>query len=255
VYVTGRTTAPGQASLPGTIQETADQVTAAGGRSIAVRCNHAEDSDIARLFAQVEADSGRLDILVNNAAFIHDALIEPQPFWQKPIELAEILNVGLRSHYIACYHAAPIMVRQRRGLITFSSSFGAVCYMHGAAYGAQKAGVDKFAADMAVDLKEYGVATASIWMGPLRTERTDVTFKSHKEQYAAFIDAAETPGFTGELIDALYNDPELMSLSGKTFIGAELALRYRLKDAGGKQPPSYREMLGSPREPHPAIVR
>src|ERR1700733_9254250 len=151
VYVTGRTEQEGTAPLPGTIHATAAENTAAGGHGIAVRVDHGNDAEVAALFARVAAEQGQLDILVNNVAVIHDQLIAPGPFWEKPLELVDILDVGLRSHYVASWHAAHIMVPRGSGLIAFTSSFGSVCYMHGPAYGAQKAGVDKFAADMAVD--------------------------------------------------------------------------------------------------------
>ena len=153
-------------------------------------------------------ESGRLDLLVNNAAAIHDDLTNPKPFWEKPLELADVLDVGLRSAYVASWHAAPLMVRQGRGLIAFTSSPGSVCYMHGPAYGAQKAGVDKLAADMAVDFRDTGVATVSIWMGILLTERFRSAFVGHPEALAKTAKHAETPEFTGHLINALYHDPE-----------------------------------------------
>jgi NAD(P)-dependent dehydrogenase (short-subunit alcohol dehydrogenase family) len=255
VYVTGRTEKPGVADLPGTIHETAQAVTQAGGTGIAVACDHADDAQIAALFAKVEAERGRLDILVNNVAHIHDQLIEPGGFWEKSIDLVRILDVGLRSQYIASWHAAPMMVRQKSGLIVFTSSFGSACYMHGPAYGAQKAGSDKFAADMAVDLKAYNVAAISIWMGMLMTERSKRATELHPEIYGKLAEMAETPEFTGHLIAALHDDPELMSLSGQTLIGAELADRYGLLDAGGKKPISHRPFLGDPRIAHPAVVR
>lgn len=255
VFVTGRTQTAGEASLPGTIHETAAAVNAAGGQGIAIAVDHGQDDDIAALFKHVEAECGRLDILVNNVATIHDDLIKPGVFWERSLELADILAVGLRCHYIACFHAAPLLIRKKHGLIAFTSSFGSVCYMHGPAYGAQKAGIDKFAADMAVDFREFGVAAVSLWMGPLLTERTMRALAERPEQYEGFMSQAETPEFTGRLIAALYRDPALMEFSGQTLIGAELAQRYGITDAGGKVPPSYREMLGAPRVPHPAIVR
>lgn len=255
VFVTGRTQNAGEAPLPGTIHETAAAVGAAGGRGIAVAVDHGDDDEIAALFKRVEAEYGRLDILVNNVATIHDELIKPGVFWERSIELADILGVGLRCHYIASFHAAPLLIRNKRGLVAFTSSFGSVCYMHGPAYGAQKAGIDKFAADMAVDFKEFGVAAISLWLGPLLTERTKRALVERPEQYEGFMAQAETPEFTGHLIAALYGDPALMELSGQTLIGAELAHRYGITDAGGKVPPSYREALGAPRTPHPAIVR
>jgi NAD(P)-dependent dehydrogenase (short-subunit alcohol dehydrogenase family) len=259
VYVTGRSVTRSlgrlkDVPLPGTIVETAAQITALGGTGIALSCDHRDDAAVEAALARVAEESGTLDILVNNAASIHDALIDPGGFWEKPLELADILDVGLRSAYVASYFGAPLMVRARRGLITFVSSFGSSCYMHGPAYGAQKAGVDKFAADMAVDLAPYGVATASLWLGPQLTERTVAAGHSRPEQYAAFLQQAETPQFNGRIIHALASDPELMSLSGQTLISAEVAHRYGITEEGGREPPSYRAMLGEPRRPHPAKV-
>jgi NAD(P)-dependent dehydrogenase (short-subunit alcohol dehydrogenase family) len=237
VYLTGRT------------------VTDAGDGGIAVQLDHTDDAAVGALFERVEQESGRLDLLVNNAAAISDKLTDPKPFWEKPLELADVLDVGLRSAYVASWYAAPLLVRQDRGLIAFTSSPGSVCYMHGPAYGAQKAGVDKMAADMAVDLRDTGVATVSIWMGILLTERFRSAFDGHPEALAETAKHAETPEFTGHLINALCHDPELAGLSGHTVIGAELAQRYGITDADGRQPPSHREMLGAPREPSTAIVR
>jgi len=259
VYVTGRTTTPGSAALPGTIHETAAAITAAGGRGIALAVDHADDAQVAAAFAQIAAEQDGLDILVNNVAVIHDELTDPREFWARPLHLAEILNVGLRSQYVASWHAAPLLLRRGRGLVAFTSSFGAVCFMHGPAYGAQKAGVDKLAADMAVDFRPHGVAAVSLWMGPLLTERAKATYARKAADgtlgdYAAFAAQAETPEFSGHLLHRLYQDQELMTLSGQTLIGAELAERYGMLDEGRK-PPSYRAMLGEPRLPHPAVIR
>ena len=255
VYVTGRTTGSGQNPLPGTISETAAAVTAAGGKGVPIKVDHSDDSSIKALFDQIAAETGRLDLLVNNVAAIDDFLIDPGRFWERPIGLANILGVGLRSHYIASYYAAPLLVQQKQGLVAFTSSFGAVCYMHGPAYGAQKAGIDKMAADMAVDFEDTNVSAVSIWMGPLRTERSLRSLQQRPDQYEGFMEQAETPEFTGNLVAALYADPDLKSLSGQTLVGAELAHRYGLKDEGGKQPPSYRDMLGAPLVFSKAIVR
>jgi len=259
VYVTGRSTSVSlgrlrDTLLPGTILETAAQITALGGRGVAVACDHRDDAAVQAAFERVASESGRLDILVNNAASIHDALIEPGAFWEKPLELADILDVGLRSAYVASYFAAPLMVRAQRGLIAFTSSFGASCYMPGPAYGAQKVGVDKFAADMAVELAPHGVAAVSLWLGPQLTERTAAAARSRPEQYAEFLRQGETPQFNGRIIYALARDPALQSLSGQTLISAEVARRYGITEEGGREPPSYRELLGSPRVPHPAKV-
>ena len=107
------------------------------------------------------------------------------------------------------------------------------------------AAFDKMAADMAVDFRGTGVATVSIWMGILLTDKLRSALQGRPGALAGFVEQAETPEFTGHLIDALYRDPELTELSGHTVIGAELAQRYGIADECGRRPPSHREMLGA----------
>ncbi|MYM63771.1 SDR family NAD(P)-dependent oxidoreductase [Pseudomaricurvus sp. HS19] len=256
VYVTGRSQQPGDSPLPGTIFETADAVTAAGGTGIAVRVDHGNDDEVKALFEQVQSEQGRLDILVNNACAIHDDLTKPGNFWEKDPGIADMLDVGLRSSYIASYYAAPIMVKQQHGLIMFTSASGSVHYVYGPVYGAHKAGMDKFAADMAEDLRPFNVAALSVWMGALKAERLMLLMESNREKYGYLEEITETPEFTGHVIWHLYNDPALMSLSGKTVIGAEMAIHYGFTDAGGRQPPSYRDTHQiEPREQYPCVIR
>ncbi len=237
VYVTGRT------------------VVDAGDGAIAVPLDHRDDVAVAALFARVEREGGRLGLLVNNAAAVHDDLTGPAPFWEKPINLADILDVGLRSAYVASWHAAPLLLRSQAGLIVFTSSPGAVCYMHGPAYGAQKAGIDKMASDMAVDFGGTAVHTASLWMGILLTDNLRRAFDGNPQGLHEMAQHAETPEFSGRVIDALYRDPDRAELSGHALIGAELAQRYGITDEDGRTPPSHREILGAPRPPSTVIVR
>ncbi|MBV8804224.1 MAG: SDR family NAD(P)-dependent oxidoreductase [Sinobacteraceae bacterium] len=256
VYVTGRTQTPSDASLPGTIHETAEAVTAAGGKGIAVRVDHGEDEQIRTLFDRVRRDQGRLDILVNNACALHDQLTAPGHFWEKPLGIVDMLDVGLRSGYVASYYAAPMMVERRRGLVLFTSASGSVHYVYGPVYGAHKAGMDKFAADMAVDFKDFNVAALSVWMGALLTDRLRQVIASDPAKYGHLESIAETPEFTGHVIWALFNDPQLMEMSGQTVIGAEMALKYGIRDQGGRQPRSYRETHKvAPRIQYPNIIR
>ncbi|HJV27644.1 MAG TPA: SDR family NAD(P)-dependent oxidoreductase [Aromatoleum sp.] len=259
VYVTGRSTSEGDGRfrgevLSGTVFDSAQAVTDAGGQGIAVRCDHGDDAQVQALFDRIEREQGRLDILVNNAAHIDDALIAPGPFWEKPLSLAEILNVGLRSAYVTSYYAAPLLLRAEQALVAFTSSYGAGCYMHGPAYGAQKAGCDKMAADMAVDFEGRDVAAVSLWLGPQLTQRSALAGSDRGEEYWQFLAVAETPQFNGRVIHALWRDPELAMLSGQTLISAELAQRYGIRDTEDRQPPSWRDSLGAPKTVHPARV-
>jgi NAD(P)-dependent dehydrogenase (short-subunit alcohol dehydrogenase family) len=244
VYVTGRTERPGQSPLAGTIHETAELVTAAGGEGIAAPVDHADDEQTKALFDRVALEQGRLDILVNNAAIIRDEMMARTPFWEKPTNVIDILDVGLRSAYIASVYAAPLLIPQRRGLVAFTSAPGAAHYVFGPSYGVHKAGLDKMAADMAVDFKQFGVASVSVWMGILLTERLKNIVADAPDKFGGVLDIAETPELTGHLIWALFNDPALMEKSGQTWIGAELAREYGIADDGGRQPPSYRDLHG-----------
>lgn len=243
VYVTGRTRSGADSALPGTVDETAAQVSAAGGRGIAVGVDHADHDQVEALFAQIRGEQGRLDVLVNNAAIIRDEMMGRTKFWEEPLSVLDTLDVGVRSSYVATVHAAPLMISQRKGLVAFSSSSGSVHYAFGPAYGVPKAATDKMAADMAFDFREFGIAAVSIWMGSLLTDRVRKIIASNPEKFGHILDTAETPELTGHVIWALYQDPDLMSLSGQTLIGAELAARYGISDEGGRQPPSYRDLF------------
>ena len=113
VYVTGRSVTPGEYYLPGTVGETAAECTArgagSGGSGVAVACDHGEDEQVAALFDQVKREQGKLDILVNNAFTLSDDLIEPKKFWEKPLSNLEMWQVGVRSSYVAAWHAAPLL--------------------------------------------------------------------------------------------------------------------------------------------------
>ena len=256
VYVTGRTENSGEAALAGTIHETAQRVTEAGGTGIAVRVDHGYDEQVKALFERIGREQGRLDILVNNAAIIRDEMMGRTKFWEEPLNVVDTLNVGLRSSYVATVYAAPLMLPQRKGLVVFTSSSGAVHYAFGPAYGVPKAGTDKMAADMALDFREFGIAAVSIWMGSLLTDRVRAIIASNPEKFGRILDTAETPELTGHVIWALYNDPELMELTGQTLIGAELAVKYGIRDEGDRQPPSYRELFDvHPHQQYPHVMR
>jgi NAD(P)-dependent dehydrogenase (short-subunit alcohol dehydrogenase family) len=257
VYVTGRTTAGAPGALPGSVDETAAEITAHGGTGIAVACDHADDDAVAALFRRIGGDHGRLDVLVNNAIALPSELPGARPFWEVPLDdELRVLDVGLRSHYVAGWHAARMMARQRNGLIVFTSSPGARTHLpgvHTPPYGAGKAGSDKMAFDMACELRPYGVAVLSIWMGLLLTERVLANIAAVEASGAPPMDGSlfpgmETPEFVGRVIDRLARDPRLLERSGRTFYSSELGEEYGVTDVDGSTPPSYRAWLGAPTE-------
>lgn len=227
------------------------EIESAGGTPLAIACDHTDDAEVAAAFAQIGRDLGRLDILVNNAAAVYpEFLIAPGAFWEKPLKLVDMIDVGLRSNYVAAWHAAPLMAQAGKGLIVSISFYGAVSYFHGPAYGAAKAGTDKMMADMAIDFAPHGVAAVSLWPGFILTDAVRAMPPEHiPEDLRAMLPHWETPEFTGLVIDALYRDPDLMALTGQALIGAEQGARLGVMDIDGKQPMSYRDSMGAPALP------
>ena len=249
VYVTGRTVASGSYPLPGTIGETAAEVDRRGGKGIAVRVDHASDDQVAALFAQVEREQGRLDLLVNNAFALPETLTNPDPFWEKPLSYWEMVDVGVRSNYVAAWHAARIMVPRRSGLIVATSGYVGVTYTYGVVFGLCKAAVDRMARDMAIELKPHRVASMSLWMSLTFTERALRNLEQRPEMKAAIVTnpaIGSSPEFAGRVVGALAKDPEIMKRSGGTWITAELARDYGVTDVDGNVPPSLRAQRGSP---------
>ncbi|HEU0199211.1 MAG TPA: SDR family NAD(P)-dependent oxidoreductase, partial [Burkholderiaceae bacterium] len=187
VYVTGRSTREqpaqtysqilalsGLAAVPGSIDQTAEEVTAAGGRGIAVRCDHTREDDVAELFARVQREHGRIDLLVNNAWGGHETFngVFEAPFWEHPLaNWDSMFDRGVRSHLLASRFAAPMMVRQGRGLIVITTFWDRDRYLRGNLfYDLAKATMCRLAFDMAQELRPHGVASLAVSPGWMRTE-------------------------------------------------------------------------------------
>ena len=248
VYVTGRTVREGDAALPGTVGATAAEIAAEGGRAIAVACDHRDDAAVEALFARVDREQGRLDVLVNNAFLIPPELTAGKRFFETPISnWDDMIDVGTRSAYVASAFAARRMTAaasraqraagERRpaavGLIANISSSGAAKYAWHVAYGVGKAALDRLTADTAHELRELGVAVVSIWPGFVRTERV--------EKYAAQLSElahvrAESQRFTGRAVAALAADPDVLRLTGRALASRDLADLYGFTDVDGSLP-------------------
>lgn len=249
VYVTGRTVRAGSHDLPGTIGETATECDRRGGHGIAVPVDHADDDGVAALFEQVGSEQGRLDILVNNAFSLPEDLTEPAPFWEKPLSNWEMIDVGVRSNFVAARHAARMMTPRRSGVIVAVSGYTGVAYTYGVVFGTAKSAVDRMARDMAVELKPYGVASVSMWQGLTLTERAErnlAAVPGLDGHAATRPQDACSPEFPGRVIARLAVDPALMTRTGGTFITAELAHEYGIDDVDGRRIPSLRTTRGTP---------
>ena len=238
---------------PGTVQDTANEVTAAGGKGVAVVCNHANDDDVKALFDRIEQDEGRLDMLINNVFRVPkggaDSLFGT--FWEQGPDVWDSLHtVGLRSHYVATCFAMPLLLKSKattklpRPFIGMISSFGGLTYTFNVAYGVGKAGVDRLAKDMSVELNKQDICVTSFWPGVVLTERTSVMVETGEwdEKVGIPLENAETPEFTGRAVVAVATDADNMAKTGSYQVVAELAQEYGFTDTNGKVPPSIRSL-------------
>lgn len=238
VYVTGRTTSGTDVDgLPGTIFDTADEVTHAGGQGIPFACDHADDAQVRKLFDEISARETRLDILVNNVwggyqRMEHDGTFTwLKPFWEQPWwRWDAMFQAGVRAHFVASALAAPKMIAQKGGLIVNISFWAAQKFMSNVMYGAAKAADNTLARDMAHDLLPHNVTAVSLYPGLVRTEGV-----MKNAQYFDMSNS-ESPQFIGRAVAALANDPNKMSKTGQVLVAAALALEYGFTDIDGKQP-------------------
>ncbi len=238
VYVTGRSVSESDHPLPGTVGATAHEIEAAGGTAVAVAVDHRDDDAVAALFDRIDAEHGRLDVLVNNAFLIPDELTSGRPFWDVPISnWDDMVGVGTRSAYVASVHAARRMVPAGSGLIANVSSSGAQEYAWHVAYGVGKCALDRLTADTALELRPHGVTVVSLWPGFVRTERIDVGAERGRLPASLDLDAAESPRFTGRGVVALAEDPQRAAFTGRAVAVRDLAEHYGFRDVDDALPP------------------
>jgi dehydrogenase/reductase SDR family protein 1 len=235
VYVTGRTSNQHPTTHPESIEATAAEVTHLGGQGIAVRCDHRSDSEVEALFAHIQAEHGRLDLLVNNIWGGYEQMSEngewtwERPFWEQPVWRWEAMfHAGVRAYFIASRLAAPLMIKQHSGLMVTISFWAAQKHMGNLIYGMAKAATDKFAADSADELRPYNVASVALYPGLVRTEAVMGN--------AAWLDLSnsESPQYVGRAVAALASDPAKMQRSGKILLTAQLGQEYGFADIDGK---------------------
>ncbi|HEY6791102.1 MAG TPA: SDR family NAD(P)-dependent oxidoreductase [Trebonia sp.] len=255
VYVTSRS-GRADGTLPGSIGETADEISELGGTGIGIVCDHLHDEEVRAVLARIDRDQGRLDVLVNNV-YSSPALAPwlGKPFWELPLEAwDQIFDIGVRSHYVASALSAPIMIRHRRGLIVNVSSPGADHYMHNVVYGVGKSALDRMTADMSHELADVGVAVVSVWPGITRTEFTGRAPRDDLGRQMLTLpgegqvdlDNAETPRFSGRGVVALASDPSVARHSGKALRIRHLAELYKFTDIDGRVPSLDRSVRAIP---------
>jgi dehydrogenase/reductase SDR family protein 1 len=233
VYVTGRSTGDARGKLPGTIEETAAQVTRLGGRGIALRCDHRIDSEVEAVFERIRREQGRLDLLVNNAFASPElqVLWSGERFWEFPVELwDQLIDVGLRSHFIATRLAAPIMIEQKSGLVIHvASHFAGTAKSEKSRailpYSVGKAGLHRLSADMATELRDRGVTVISVWPPASLIEGVLA-----QPELFGDLSGWRPPIFTGRVIAALASTGDPLARSGQALVITDLARELGVSD-------------------------
>jgi NAD(P)-dependent dehydrogenase (short-subunit alcohol dehydrogenase family) len=247
VYCTGRSVKghPSPYKRPETIDETAEMIASAGGAAVAVRVDHTVESEVEALFERVDADHGRLDVVVNSIAGEDPRGTMPQwcSFWKTKLDAAELtFKQSLLSHIITAKHAAPYMIRRQRGLIVEVTENDALGAGGNPVTQTVKLALKGLALGMAAELRPLGVAAVSVTPGFLRSETmlerfgvTETNWRDGGKKDRNFLES-ETPLFLGRGVAALAADPALLDHSGQLFSSWELARRYALTDADGRRP-------------------
>ena len=245
VYCTGRSVR-GRPATPGrteTLEETAERVTAEGGRGIAVRTDHTVEAEVEQLFARVRSDSGRLDVLVNDI-WGGDSLTEwGTPFWELSISRGRtMLERAVHTHIVTSRHGAPLMVEQDSGLIVEVTDGDTLGYRGNLFYDLAKNAVIRLACAMAADLGAHRVTALALTPGFLRSEAVLDHFGVREENWRDAIGKdpwfaeSETPAFVGRAVAALAADPNVGEKSGGLFSSWDLAREYGFTDVDGRQP-------------------
>lgn len=236
VYVTGRTTS-GELSVGRTVE----LLEAAGGKGIAVEVDHADDAQIASFFEQVGRAQDHIDILVNNVYKVPNPPAWGGGFWDHPIQVwDDQVGIGLRAHYVASWHAAPLLfARGPGGFICNVSSPGGQSYHFSSSYGAGKAGLDRLTADMAIELKPKGVAAIVLYPGSVATE----FIQEWSTKRGTDLSQSQTTLGVGRTVAALATVPDLMERSGTIQWCEDLSRELNVRDENGNLLATYPRRL------------
>ena len=245
VYCTGRSVR-GYLSpykRPETIDETAEMITSSGGTAVPVRVDHTVESEVEALFARIDRDHGRLDVLVNSIAGEDPMMAQWTSFWKTNLKNGEaILRQSLLSHIITAKHAALLMIRERRGLIVEVTENDILMAGGNPLTQTVKLALKGLALNMAAELNPHGVAAVAITPGFLRSEAmlehmgvTEGNWRDAGKKNKNFLES-ESPLFIGRAVAALAQDGDVLKLSGQLLSSWELSRRYGFKDADGRRP-------------------
>jgi len=244
VYVTGRSVRGETTTenLPGTVEDTAEGVTARGGAGIAVRCDHTVDSDVEQLFARVQREQQRLDLLVNNAwggYEHHDYRTFGAPLHEQPLRQWDgMFTAGVRAAIVASRFAVSMMLPQKQGLIVSITAWDRDKFMVNVYYDVAKNAINRMTFGIARELRQHNIAAVALAPGFMRTERVAGAFEAVGNK--DYLNFTESPEYVGRAVVAVASDPNVMDKSGEVLAVGDLAAEYGFTDIDGRRIPAFR---------------
>ncbi|MEX1268750.1 MAG: SDR family oxidoreductase [Balneolaceae bacterium] len=255
VYVTGRTTRKQQSEYqrPETIEKTAELVTEAGGKGIAVQTDHLEEEQVKSLVSKIETEQGRLDILVNDIWGGEHLTEWNIPVWEQSLEKGfRMLRLAIDTHIITSHYALPLLIKNKGGLVVEltdgTADYNSKNYRLSLFYDHVKTSIIRMAWALSEELKPYNCTAVSLTPGWMRSEMmleiygvTEENWRDATKKQPHFV-ISESPRFTGRAVAYLAADPDLSRWSGQSLSSGQLAQEYDFTDIDGSQPDCWRYM-------------
>jgi NAD(P)-dependent dehydrogenase (short-subunit alcohol dehydrogenase family) len=256
VYATGRSTRERRSEVdrPETIEETAELVTAAGGRGIAVPVDHLERAEVAALVARIDAEQGRLDVLVNDIWGAEHLFEWNRPVWEHDLDRGlRLLRLAIDTHLITSHHALPLLIRRPGGLVVEvtdgTAAYNAERYRVNLFYDLAKTAAIRTAWALAQELRAHGGTAVALSPGWMRSEQmlenhgvTEETWREATTRTPHFC-ISESPRYVGRAVAALAADPEASRWSGQSLSSGGLAQAYGFTDLDGTRPDCWRYLV------------
>jgi NAD(P)-dependent dehydrogenase (short-subunit alcohol dehydrogenase family) len=256
VYATGRSTRERRSEVdrPETIEETAEQVTAAGGEGIAVPVDHLDPEQVRDLVERIDSEHGRLDVLVNDIWGAEHLFDWKKPVWEHDLDDGlRLLRLAIDTHLITSHHALPLLVRRPGGLVVEvtdgTAAYNADHYRITMFYDLAKTSVIRMAFGLGQELESHDCTAVALTPGWMRSEQM---LENHSVSESNWRDAtersphfciSESPRYVGRAVAALAADPDKMRWNGQSLSSGQLAQVYGFTDLDGTQPDCWRYMV------------
>ncbi|MEU6351407.1 SDR family oxidoreductase [Streptomyces sp. NPDC047072] len=256
VYVTGRSTRTRRSEYdrPETIEDTADLVTAAGGRGIAVPTDHLDPAQVRTLVDRVADEQGRLDILVNDIWGGEHLFAWDSPVWEHDLDKGlRLLRLAVETHAITSHHALPLLLRRPGGLVVEmtdgTDAYNRENYRVSFFYDLAKTSVLRMAFALGHELGPRGATAVALTPGWLRSEMMLDIYGVREDNWREALARvphfaiSETPRYVGRAVAALAADPDVARWNGASLSSGGLAQVYGFTDLDGSRPDAWRYLV------------